>query len=198
MNSKSPAWLRDRSGMTLMEVVMSAGIGMLLVATAGFLFLGQVRGYRDIGTQAKLQTAAKGAVQNMVTEIANTGACMANKRYKFIMKPAQLQFTYMDLKGRDCPESDTVLLSYAVHQGSMGDTLVQTVGCNSLATKTRGILKGEGDITLAFTYYDKNGVVTAVPANVKSIEFTIDVKSMSGGSLFVRDRNPKLRVELFN
>ncbi|MDB5104391.1 MAG: hypothetical protein JWP91_2080 [Fibrobacteres bacterium] len=182
-----------------MELLLCAGIGILLVASGSYLFIGQVKGYRDIGSQARLQTMTKSAVQSMNTEIANTGACLSNKRYKFIMQSAKFQFTYVDLKGRHCGASDTVAITYfAKAGGSKGDTLMAQVACNSNPPIFMPLIKGLGVVTIGFTYYDLNGAVTLLPAKVKSVEFSLDVKSQAGKSLFVRDRNPKVRVELLN
>jgi Tfp pilus assembly protein PilW len=190
--------LPGQSGLTLMELLLCAGIGMLLVAAGGFLFIGQVRGYNDIGAQAKLQIMTKSAVLNMNTEIANTGACLNNKRYKFVMLPNKLQFTYVDLKSRHCGSSDTVTVAYYVTTGATGDTLMAKTACNSSPAKFTALIKGLGAVNVSYLYYDIAGAATAVPAQVKSVEFSLDVKSKTGKSLFVKDRNPKVRVELLN
>ncbi|MDB5049067.1 MAG: hypothetical protein JWO30_2138 [Fibrobacteres bacterium] len=187
-----------QSGLTLMELLLCAGIGMLLVASGGFLFIGQVRGYNDIGAQAKLQTMTKSAVLNMNTEIANTGACLNNKRHNFVMLPNKLQFAYVDLKARHCGSSDTVTVSYYVATGTTGDTLVAKTVCNHTPPKYTALIKGLGAINVSYLYYDIAGAATIVPAQVKSVEFSLDVKSKAGKSLFVKDRNPKVRVELLN
>jgi Tfp pilus assembly protein PilW len=187
-----------QSGISLIEVVLAVGIGMLLVASGGFLFLGQIRGYKDIGSQARLQMMTKNAVQSLNTEIANTGACLNNKRYKFGMFADSLQFTYVDLKSRHCSATDTVTMSYFVASGTTGDTLIAKSICNSRPPNRAPLIKGLGAITIGFVYYDLNGAVTAAASKVKAVEFTINVKSQSGKNLFVRDRNPKIRVELLN
>ncbi|GEM_PF-6092166 len=190
---------RNQNGLTLMELLMATGIGLLLVASGSFLFMGQVKGYKDLGSQARLQTMTKKAVQSMNTEIANTGASLANKRYKFIMSANKFQFTYVDLKSRHCGSSDTVTLAYyAKAGGTKGDTLMSQVTCNSQKPTATPMIKGLGLIACTFTYYDINGAVTPIASKVKSVEFSLDVKSQKGKSLFVRDRNPKIRVELLN
>jgi hypothetical protein len=186
-----------QSGYSLLEYFLAAVIGIMLVASAGYLFLGQVRGYRDIGTQARLQTMTKIAVQAMNTEIANTGACLANKRYKFTMLPTQIQFTYMDLKARHCASSDTVTMAYYVKAAKGNDTLMEKIACNSRPPSYHPLIKGVGAITLGLTYYDVNGATTATASRVKAVEFNLDVKS-SGKSLYKLNRNPKVRVELLN
>jgi Tfp pilus assembly protein PilW len=195
---KRSALAGGQGGLTLMELLMAAGVGILLTASAGFLFIGQVRGYKDIGAQAKLQTMSKTAVQSMNTEIANTGACLANKRLKFIMLPNQFQFAYVDLKSRHCSNVDTVIISYYVRAGTTSDTLIAKTQCNSGKAVYSPLIKGLGKITIAFTYYDVNGAATATASKVKAVEFSLDVKSQAGKSLFVKDRNPKVRVELLN
>lgn len=188
----------SQAGMSLIEVVMAVGIGMLLVASGSFLFIGQIRGYKDLGSQARLQMMTKNAVQSLNTEIANTGACLNDKRHRFGMFPDSLQFTYVDLKSRHCAATDTVTMSYYVAPGSTGDTLMAKSHCNSRPASFAPLIKGFGAITVGFVYYDLNGAVTALPAKVKAVEFTINVKSQAGKSLFVRDRNPKVRLELLN
>jgi hypothetical protein len=193
-----------QSGITLMELVMCLGIGALLVASGTFLFIGQVKGYKDIGSQARLQTMTKKAVQTMNTEIANTGASLSNRRLNFLNTTGKFQFAYVDLKSRHCASSDTVTLSYFTRSGgTKGDTLVAQVRCNSRPPTSTPLVKGLGAITLGFTYFDISGVVVtgttaADKANIKAVEFSLDVKSPAGKSLFVRDRNPKIRVDLLN
>ena len=190
--------LGTQSGMTLLEVLVGSAIAVLVIGTAGTLFLGQAKGYQDIGTVAKLQSVVKVAVQNMSTEIPNTGACMSNKRYNFLMDSIQVKFTYLDLKKRHCAETDTATISYYKRTGSSGDTLYQSIKCNSLTATKIPLVRGQGAISLQFKYYDKLAAITAVPANVKSIEFSIDVKTKQGKSLFQRTRKPIVRVGLVN
>lgn len=187
-----------------MELVMCVGIGILLLASGAFLFIGQVKGYKDIGSQARLQTMTKKAVQTMNTEIANTGASLADRRLNFINAANKFQFSYVDLKSRHCGSSDTVTLAYyAKSGGTKGDTLIAQVKCNSLPPTYTPMIKGLGVVTLGFTYYDVGGAAitgttSADKAKIKAVEFSLDVKTMAGKSLFVRDRNPKIRVDLLN
>jgi hypothetical protein len=182
----------------MLEVLLGAGIGMLLVASGAFLFIGQARGYKDIGSQAKLQAVTKNAVQNMNTEIANTGACLNNKRLNYIMNPNKLQFAYVDLKKRHCGMNDTVTVAYYVKNGTTGDTLFAKTTCNSGKPAYTSLIKGMGGVRVDFYYYDIAGAVTTDPNKIKTVEFSLDVKSKAGKSLFVRNRNPKVRVELLN
>lgn len=190
--------LGTQSGMSLIEVLIGSAIAVLVIGTAGTLFLGQAKGYQDIGTVAKLQSVVKVAVQNMSTEIPNTGACMNNKRYNFIMDSIQIKFTYLDLKKRHCAETDTATISYYKKTGTSGDTLYQSIKCNNLTTTKVPLVRGQGAIILKFKYFDKLAAVTAVAANVRSIEFSIDVKTKQGKSLFERTRKPVVRVGLVN
>jgi Tfp pilus assembly protein PilW len=192
------ARLEGQRGLSLMEVVLGAGIGLLLMAAGGFLFLGQARGYKDIGSQAKLQVVTKNAVLNMNTELANTGACLANKRLNFIMNPNKVQFAYVDLKQRHCGSNDTVTVAYYVKNGTTGDTLFSKTTCNHRTPTYTALIKGMGAVRVDFSYYNITGAVTTNPSQVKSVEFSLDVKTKAGKSLFVRDRNPKVRVELLN
>lgn len=187
-----------QSGVTLIELALSVVIGAMLIASTTWLFKSQVRGYKDIGAQARLQTATKAAMQNMNTEIANTGACLADKRHKFTMAANTMQFAYKDLKARHCPATDTVLVNYYVKSGgSKGDTLIEKVTCNSQKPVIQNMIKGYGAISMSLEYFDINGVATATAAKVKAVEITLDV--MSGGkSLYAKNRSPRLRVELLN
>jgi Tfp pilus assembly protein PilW len=193
-----------QSGLSLMELVMCLGIGALLIASGSFLFIGQVKGYKDIGSQARLQTMTKKAVQAMNTEIANTGASLSNRRLNFLNTATKFQFSYVDLKSRHCASSDTVTVAYYTKSGgTKGDTLLTQVKCNSKTPTTTPLVKGLGTITLKFTYYDINGVLVpgttaADKAKIKAVEFNLLVKSLAGKSLFVPGRNPKIRVDLLN
>lgn len=189
---------RDQRGLTLMEVLMAAGIGMLLVASGGFLFVGQVRGYNDLGAQARLQTMTKSAVLSMNTEIANTGASLSDRRYNFVMLPNRFQFAYVDLKARHCASTDTVTISYYVSSGASGDSLMAKTICNKGKPSYNALIKGLGAVQIDFAYYDFAGHSTTTASKVKAVEFDLDVKSKAGKSLFVRNRNPKIRVEMLN
>lgn len=185
-------------GLTLLEVLIAAAIAVVVVLLGGFLFLGQLRGYRDLDVQAKIQTQAKIAVQSMSRDIGNTGAVLDDKRLNFQMQSSRIQFSYVDLKGRHCPATDTVTTSFYVTRSSRGDTLMQQIQCNQRTPTGRAIVKGFGTINLAFTYYNATGIVTAVAANVRQVEFTLDLRSPQGKSLFERSRMPRVRVELIN
>ncbi len=187
-----------QAGISIIELAISIGLGGMLVASATYLFVGQVRGYKDIGSQARLQTMTKAAVQTMNTEIANTGACLANKRYKFTMAANQVQFAYVDLKARHCAATDTVTVLYYVKSGgSLTDTLMEKITCNSNPPRYQGMIRGVGKVTMAVTYYDLNGAVTAAPAKVKALQFSLDVTS-GAKSLYAKSRKPTVRVELLN
>lgn len=194
----SPMARESQAGVTLIELALSVVIGAMLIASTTYLFKSQVRGYKDIGSQARLQSATKGAMQTMNTEIANTGACLNNKRFRFTMDPNQLKFAYKDLKARHCPVDDTVTVEYFVKAGgAKGDTLIERLTCNSNDPVTKPLIKGFGAVTIALSYYDLNGIATATASKVKAVEISLDVKS-GGKSLYAQNRNPKLRVELLN
>lgn len=188
----------SRAGLTLLEVLIAAAISVVVVLLGGFLFLGQLRGYRDLDVQAKIQTQAKIAVQSMSRDIGNTGAVLDDKRLNFQMQSSRIQLAYMDLKGRHCAASDTVTTSFYVTKSPLGDTLMQQIRCNSRTPTRRAIVKGVGTINLGFTYYNATGSVTWVAANVRQVEFTLDLRSPQGKSLFDRSRMPRVRVELMN
>lgn len=188
----------SRAGLTLIEVVIAAAIAGAVVVLGGFLFLGQLRGYRDLDVQAMIQTQAKIAVQSMSRDIGNTGAVLDNKRLNFEMQSTRIQLSYIDLKGRHCPATDTVTTSFFVVNNSMGDTLVQETQCNHQTPTRRAIVKGIGTIVLTFKYYNATGTVTGSAANVRQVEFSLDLRTPQGKSLFDRSRKPKVRVELMN
>lgn len=195
--SADPAAFRQ-AGVTLIELVLSVVMGAMLIAATTWLFKSQVSGYKDIGSQARLQTATKAAMQSMNTEIANTGACLANKRFRFTMAANQLQFAYKDLKARHCAATDTVTILYYVKAGgAKGDTLMEKATCNSRPPTYQHMIKGFGAITLGLAYFDVTGAATATAAKVEAVEVSLDVKS-GGKSLYARNRSPKLRVELLN
>lgn len=188
----------SQAGVTLIELALSVVIGAMLIASTTYLFKSQVKGYKDIGSQARLQSATKGAMQTMNTEIANTGACLNNKRFRFTMVPNQIQFAYKDLKARHCPVEDTVTVLYYVKTGgSKGDTLMEKLTCNSDKPVIKPLIKGYGAISMALSYYDLNGATTTTASKVKAVEISLDVTS-GGKSLYAKNRNPKLRVELLN
>lgn len=186
------------AGLTLVEVLVAAGIALALAALGGFLFLGQLRNYRDLDAQARIQTQAKLASQGMARDLSNTGAVLDDKRLNFVMRSDRVQVAWIDLKGRYCRTSDTVTTSYSVSRGHSGDTLLQTVRCNRRAATRRPVVIGLGRIGLAFAYFDRNGLPTAIPAEVRQVEFDLDIRSPQGKSLADRRSNPRVRVELVN
>ena len=136
--------LAPEAGISVLELLTAAFLGILLVYCSGFLFTTQVRGYKDIKNQAKVQAGLKKALQGMTRQISTAGACLPNPRQDFVPEASRLSFAYVDLHGQFCPSRTTVAMTFRVRRGSKEDSLVQEIRCAGGASRTRLLAAAPG------------------------------------------------------
>ena len=191
--------MKRQRGFTLMEVIFAAGIGMLVLIAGAYVFIMQLRSYRDLDAVVKLQSDSKKAIEHMTREISNTGGLIVDPtRPGFNIWDNRVQVSYVDQRARYCQSSETVLITFRVGSGKGVDTLVQDVTCNGGQNKPRVLVKSKGAIKLAFQYFDLAGKTTNSRTKVQRVRLTLDLVTPKGKSVFQKTRKPQVDVDLSN
>jgi type II secretory pathway component PulJ len=188
-----------QAGLTPMEMLVAAFLGVLLVVCGGYLFRTQVKGYTDIRDQARIQADLKKALQAITRQISNAGACMPDPRKGFSAGHDKLSFSYVDMKTRFCDdENDVLTMTLYSRPGSQEDYLIQEIRCPGKSVETRTLARVPGGVDLAFRYVDKAGAGTADVGKIKAVQLdiTLQTKKMPGRP--ARARTQTLQIDCPN
>jgi hypothetical protein len=189
----------NQGGWTQIEVLLAGFLGLTLVLSAGYLFTTQIRGYKDIKDQAKLQSSLKKALQGMTRQIANAGACLPNPLDHFGPEARKITFAYVDVRGTFCDPDVTVILSFRTQQGNREDTVVEDIQCVGGPSESKTIASApHGGLDLSFRYLDKNGMATAIPALIKSVQLNLGLQTEKAAKMVQRTSQESIRVQLVN
>jgi hypothetical protein len=188
-----------QAGLTAMETLVAGFLGVLLLTCGGYLFNTQIKGYKDIKDQARIQADLKKAMQAITRQISNAGACMPNPRKNLAAGHDKLSFSYVDMNTRFCDsETDVLTITLYSQAGSKEDYLIQEIQCPGKSMVKRTLASVPGGVDLAFNYFDKSGSATLDVGKIKSVQMDLTLHTKKGPGLPVRSRKQILQVELPN
>jgi prepilin-type N-terminal cleavage/methylation domain-containing protein len=182
-------------GITLVELIVAMAAGGILIVGLGYLFVRQSKNYQDMRQQARIQAQLKKAQRIMSKEITNIGAGMANPATTFTMNSTNLTFTYLDLKGKHCNVNDQVTLTYRIVVVTGGRNLVREKQCNGGAAITETYVASDS-ATLEFWYMRADRTATGTAANVRMIQYMVQVFNRNNRDAFDRTRTGIVQVWL--
>lgn len=182
-------------GMTLLEVLIAGGIGLLMSGLVGYLFVRQSKNYQDMQSQVRLQGQVARAQQLLTREITNIGAGMPDGSNPFTMNRDTLAFDYIDLKGKHCPVNNTVSITYKIIPNGTGKALVRDRRCDG-GTPFRESMITCDSMTIKFEYFKPDRSTATDPNLVKLIEYEFIMFAKGKGNLFMRQRTGKVQVWL--
>ena len=193
--------LRSQRGLGMVELILAGFLGLTLIGMGGYLFKNQVEGFLDIRDEARVQGGFKKALQAMVRQISNAGACLPDPMDHFSNKPEKFTFAYMDIGGNFCSAGGKVIVSFYSRPGESQDVLMQDIDCGSGKRQSRALASvPKGGLALSFRYLDKKGNATVLPTQVRSVE--IDLKLQTGkakaGKRLRKTRQQTVRVQCVN
>lgn len=190
-----------QSGLGTLELILAGFLGFTLVGMGGLMFRRQVHDFLDIREQARIQAGLKLAMQSMTLEMANAGALLPDPRASFSPLPSRFTFAYIDLTGRSCPEDSKAQVTYRVVSDQATDRIVADVACDGRKMPAHALATApRGKLGLSFRYYDRRGVETTRPDQIKAADLQITLKTAGpkAGRQVPRIRAQTVRVHFMN
>ena len=208
--------MSNERGYTLAEMlVVCAIVGLVMASLLGLVLSGQQAFWYGT-TQVDAQQTARVAIERMVKEIREAGyypqnpdtspvTCSAAPCYSFNAIASGPTATSLTLqydwngdgvsaasgKVNDpmlCATGTTCRGERVVYSFSSGALTRQEIGVDATAQTI-----ASGITSLAFTYLDNNGTVTAVPADIRTIAVTVTAQAASQGAYVTMSDRIRLR-----
>lgn len=175
----------DSSGFSLLELMIVLVLSLILMA-AVYLSTQSTRKTNNEQQQVMaLQQDLRAVMDIMERDVHNCG-CSPNRAgdtwgVLFGIKDASAQsltFT-ADLNANGAVENETERITYTMANGEI--TRI-TYSCPSTSDPSCQIpiQITRRALSLTFAYYDENGVVTSVPADMRSVEVAVKMRSSNG------------------
>lgn len=187
--------------MSTMDLLLAGSLALVLVGMSGYLFRNQVREYRDIRDQARIQADLKLAMQAMTRQIGNMGALLPNPMDGFDNSPDRIAFAYVDVPGRFCAADTRITVAFYAEQAGSQDRLMQAIACAGGARQVRQLAAvPQGGLKLAFRYLDKDGNPSVSRSGIKAVELTLALESgpALAGRRFEKTREQAARIQCVN
>jgi hypothetical protein len=101
----------------------------------------------------------------------------------------------MDLKGKHCPQNQTVAINYRLVDTLSGVALIRERQCNSGPTTREAMIQTDS-AKLRFWRIRSNRTITSNPAEVKMVQYDIEIYTRTRKSHFNRTRLGRVQVWL--
>lgn len=186
-------------GLSTLELVMAASVGLSLMAVSGYLFLRQASAYAQVKKVADSQAIIKKCLHVMTRDIASAGGWIGNPRRDFSAAADRIRFAYFDVHGRYCGTPDTVVMSFFLERDRSMTAITQEFRCGPGRPQRRRLASGAAEgLGLAFRYLDSAGTTTGVPGRMKAVRIALESRLEPERRQAGIDRSQSVQVEMVN
>jgi type IV pilus assembly protein PilW len=161
--------LRNINGFTLVELLVSMGIGMVVLAAVTTTFMSQTRIYNAQEQINEMQQNARGALDIISREVKMAGyrpTGMALTGITYSSTQLQIQ---ADLSGNALLTESDEIVTYAFD--STNNRITRQNGTSPAQVLAEHIT------AFTFSYFNATGTATTVSANIRQVSITITAKT---------------------
>ena len=172
MNFLRSIKLRDPNGFTLVELMVSMGIGMVILAAVTTTFMSQTRIYNAQKQINEMQQNARGALDILSRELKMAG-----------YKPNGGGFNGVTYSTTQLRVQADLNSDGAISTSSTANEQITYAFDNANEQITRAVGSGSAQIlaehisAFTFNYLDSAGAATTVSANIRQVSITITAKT---------------------
>lgn len=172
MNFLRSIKLRDQNGFTLVELMVSMGIGMVILAAVTTTFMSQTRIYNAQEQINEMQQNARGALDILSRELKMAG-----------YKPNGGGFDGVTYSTTQLRVQADLNSDGAISTSSTANEQITYAFDNANEQITRAVGSGSAQIlaehisAFTFNYLDSAGAATTVSANIRQVSITITAKT---------------------
>lgn len=172
MNFLRSIKLRDQNGFTLVELMVSMGIGMVILAAVTTTFMSQTRIYNAQEQINEMQQNARGALDILSRELKMAG-----------YKPNGGGFNGVTYSTTQLRVQADLNSDGAISTSSTANEQITYAFDNANEQITRAVGSGSAQIlaehisAFTFNYLDSAGAATTVSANIRQVSITITAKT---------------------
>ena len=168
MNFSRSIKFRNLEGFTLVELMVSMGIGMVILAAVTTTFMSQTRIYNAQEQINEMQQNARGAIDIIAREVKMAGYNPNEVSFLGITYSTTQLMIQADLDstpGIDVSITPNERITYAYDAGN--DRITRAVGSGSAQ------ILAEHISAFTFGYLDSTGTATTVSANIRQVSISI-------------------------
>ena len=168
MNFSRSIKFRNLEGFTLVELMVSMGIGMVILAAVTTTFMSQTRIYNAQEQINEMQQNARGAIDIIAREVKMAGYNPNEVGFLGITYSTTQLMIQADLDstpGIDVSITPNERITYAYDAGN--DRITRAVGSGSAQ------ILAEHISAFTFGYLDSTGTATTVSANIRQVSISI-------------------------
>ena len=172
MNFARSIKLRDPNGFTLVELMVSMGIGMVILAAVTTTFMSQTRIYNAQEQINEMQQNARGALDIISRELKMAGYKPSGGGFNGITYSTTQLMVQADLNSDGAISTSSTAneqITYAFD--SANDQITRAVGSGSAQ------ILAEHISAFTFNYLNSTGAATTVSANIRQVSITITAKT---------------------
>jgi type IV pilus assembly protein PilW len=160
--------LRNLNGFTLVELLVSMGIGMVILAAVTTTFMSQTRIYNAQEQINEMQQNARGALDIISREVKMAGYKPSGGGFNGVTYSTTQLMVQADLDsigGISASSTANEQITYAYD--SANQRITRTVGSGSAQ------ILAEHITAFTFGYLDNNGTATTISANIRQVSISI-------------------------
>lgn len=172
MNFLRSIKLRDPNGFTLVELMVSMGIGMVILAAVTTTFMSQTRIYNAQEQINEMQQNARGALDILSRELKMAGYKPNGGGFNGVTYSTTQLRVQADLNSDGAISTSSTAneqITYAFDNGN--EQITRAVGSGSAQ------ILAEHISAFTFNYLDSAGAATTVSANIRQVSITITAKT---------------------
>lgn len=172
MNFLRSIKLRDPNGFTLVELMVSMGIGMVILAAVTTTFMSQTRIYNAQEQINEMQQNARGALDILSRELKMAGYKPNGGGFNGVTYSTTQLRVQADLNSDGAISTSSTAneqITYAFDNGN--EQITRAVGSSSAQ------ILAEHISAFTFNYLDSAGAATTVSANIRQVSITITAKT---------------------
>lgn len=172
MNFLRSIKLRDPNGFTLVELMVSMGIGMVILAAVTTTFMSQTRIYNAQEQINEMQQNARGALDILSRELKMAGYKPNGGGFNGVTYSTTQLMVQADLNSDGAISTSSTAneqITYAFDNAN--EQITRAVGSGSAQ------ILAEHISAFTFNYLDSAGAATTVSANIRQVSITITAKT---------------------
>ena len=172
MNFLRSIKLRDPNGFTLVELMVSMGIGMVILAAVTTTFMSQTRIYNAQEQINEMQQNARGALDILSRELKMAGYKPNGGGFNGVTYSTTQLRVQADLNSDGAISTSSTAneqITYAFDNGN--EQITRAVGSGSAQ------ILAEHISAFTFNYLDSAGAATTVSANIRQVTISITAKT---------------------
>lgn len=168
--------LNPQSGLSMVELV----VGLAIMGIVGLIFAVAYRslskGSAEISSTADMQRVVKSMGTQLESDLKRAGFGLGGGSAFNTLGAREISFNFKDLLGTSCAAGELATIRYSLAHNA----LARDLSCDGRTRPRKAIGAGMDSLGLTFRYLDNAGNVAASSAQVRTVEYALELTSGRG------------------